>query len=88
MRNNEQFVASRDVIQVLETILNADEEELTLDSYTITAIQKAIKAVKAVDMVRSEIKQLYRDFSNQRGSYVDGLRKGLQCIEETINENM
>lgn len=76
------------ILTIKEAEYGEDYRDLLIEDIDEEAIEQAIKAVKALYQVKADIKQLKKDFIRQRDEYSDGLRKGLQCIEATIEENM
>lgn len=83
-----------EILTLNDIVLNDDEHydptlcDKVIGSINAESIQQAIKAVRALYHVKSDIRQLKKDFNNQKDEYSDGLRKGLQCIEAAIEENM
>ena len=79
---------SKEVVQVLDYLLSEDTDEIVMNARNSAAISQAIRFVKVVERIQSEVKQLYKDFNKQHDDYSDGLRKGLQCIESIIEEGV
>lgn len=86
--NNYGAVPSDEVIAVLERIVSDGDQEITLDAFDLDAVRQAIRCVKTVDRTIQQIAILHQDFRNSHDDWSDGLRKGLQCVTETISENM